>query len=151
MQDGVRRRRSAEPRGRTEGWQVLVSCKPSLMIFLLIMGPLIEHRQVLASSNHHLRHRPHLHHQSHLCHHQDKIYIVLNGQNPHSRDHPYLYHPKPCPRVKLRDGKCLRLHNHHLCHFFYDFILVTFCLSGKLGAEGDFAHGLRPDCAGPAC
>ena len=41
MQDGVRRRRSAEPRGRTEGWQVLVSCKPSLIIF--IMGPLQLH------------------------------------------------------------------------------------------------------------
>ena len=38
MQDGVRRRRSAEPRGRTEGWQVQVSCKPSLMIFLLYNG-----------------------------------------------------------------------------------------------------------------
>ena len=48
------------------------------------------------------------------------------------------------PEVELRAGR-----------YFYFFILViatiTFCLSGKLGAKGDFAHGLRPDCAGPAC
>ena len=83
------------------------------------------------------------------------IYISLHCQNPHLRDHPHLYHHKPCPGIELRDGRCLRLHNHHLRHYFYVFILVidtiTFCSSGKLGAESDFAHGLRPDCSGPAC